>query len=126
MVIMRIRGFTLIEVLVTLAIVAMILTIAAPRYFDNVDRARDEVLREDLFVLRDAIDKFYSDKNQYPSTLDDLVTEKYLRAIPIDPFTKSRATWQLVPSEDPSLGVVADVHSGAEDRGRDGTFVKEW
>ena len=123
---MKHRGFTLIEVLVTLAIVAMILTIAAPRYFGNVDRARDEVLREDLFVLRDAIDKFYSDKNQYPGTLDELVTEKYLRAIPIDPFTKSRATWQLVPSEDPSQGAIADVRSGAEDRGHDGTFVKEW
>jgi len=123
---MRVRGFTLIEVLVTLAIVAMILTIAAPRYFRNVDRTREDVMRQDLFVLRDAIDKFYSDKNQYPNTLDELVTEKYLRSIPIDPFTKSRATWQLVPAEDPSQGAIADIHSGSDERGRDGTFVREW
>jgi general secretion pathway protein G len=126
MVSMRNRGFTLIEVLVTLAIVAMILTIAAPRYFGNIDRAREDVLREDLFVMRDAIDKFYSDKNRYPNTFDELVTEKYLRAIPVDPFTKRRDTWQAVPSEDSSLGPIADVHSGAAERGRDGTFVREW
>lgn len=126
MVTMRNRGFTLIEVLVTLSIVAMIMTIAAPRYFGNIDRAREDVLREDLFVLRDGIDKFYSDKNRYPNTLEELVTEKYLRSIPVDPFTKSRDTWQIVPADDPSLGAIVDVHSGTAERGRDGTFVREW
>jgi general secretion pathway protein G len=126
MVTMRTRGFTLIEVLVTMAIVALILTLAVPRYFNNIDKTREDVLREDLYVLRDAIDKFYSDKNHFPAALEDLVTEKYLRAIPVDPFTKSVATWQIVPPEDESLGIVANVHSGAQDTARDGSKVREW
>jgi general secretion pathway protein G len=123
---MRARGFTLIEVLVTMAIVAMILTLALPRYFGSLDKTREDVLREDLYVLRDAIDKFYSDKNRFPEVLDDLVTEKYLRAIPVDPYTKSPLTWQTMPPEDDSQGNVANVHSGAVDTARDGTQVKEW
>ena len=123
---MRNRGFTLIEVLVTMAIVALIMTLAVPRYFASVDKTREDVLREDLYVLRDAIDKFYSDKNHFPNELDELVTEKYLRAIPVDPFTKSAKTWQVVPAEDETLGMAANVHSGAPDKARDGTAVKEW
>lgn len=123
---MKIRGFTLIEVLVTMAIVALIMTLAVPRYFSSVDKTREDVLREDLYVMRDAIDKFYADKNHFPETLDDLVTEKYLRAIPVDPFTKSAKTWQVVPSEDPALGIVSSVHSGAPDKARDGSAVKDW
>jgi general secretion pathway protein G len=126
MVTMRNRGFTLIEVLVTLAIVALIMTLAAPRYFSSVEKTREEVLREDLYVMRDAIDKFYADKNHFPETLDELVTEKYLRAIPVDPFTKSAKTWQIVPADDPAQGLVASVTSGAPDKARDGTAVKEW
>lgn len=123
---MKVRGFTLIEVLVALAIVAMVLTLAAPRYFAHVDRTREDVLREDLFVMRDALDKFYADKNKFPDTLDQLVTDKYLRAIPVDPFTKSARTWEAVPPTDGSPGAVADVHSGAAEAARDGTKVKEW
>lgn len=123
---MHARGFTLIEVLVTMAIVAMILTLAVPRYFTSVDRAREDVLREDLYLLRDAIDKFYADKNHYPAKLDDLVTEKYLRALPVDPYTKSARSWVPVPPEEPSMGMIADVRSGAPNKSRDGTWFKDW
>lgn len=123
---MRNRGFTLIELLVALAIVAMILTLAAPRYFSNIDRSKEDVLREDLYVLRDAIDKFYADRNVYPAELDDLVKEKYLRAIPVDPFTNSRRSWIVVAPEEPGQGAVANVRSGAPNTGRDGTWLKDW
>ncbi|MBC3832901.1 type II secretion system protein [Undibacterium amnicola] len=120
------RGFTLIELIVALAIVAIILTIAAPKYFGNIDKTKEAVLREDLYVLRDAIDKYYGDKNKYPDALEDLVTEKYLRSIPIDPFTLSARSWVLVPPEDTSLGVVSDVRSSAPNKARDGTWFKDW
>jgi general secretion pathway protein G len=123
---MRARGFTMIELLVTMAIVAMILTLAVPRYFGNVDKTKEDVLREDLYVLRDAIDKFYADKNKYPETLDDLVTEKYLRAIPVDPFTQSAHSWVPAASADPAITGVADVHTGAPNTARDGTWLKNW
>jgi general secretion pathway protein G len=122
----RAGGFTMIELLVTLAIVAMILTLAVPRYFGNVDRTKEDVLREDLFVLRDAIDKYYADKNVYPKELKDLVTEKYLRGIPVDPFTQSANSWVVVPAADPTTGVVSNVHSAAPNTGRDGTWLKDW
>ena len=83
-------------------------------------------MREDLYVLRDAIDKYYGDKNKYPDALEDLVTEKYLRSIPIDPFTLSARSWVLVPPEDTSLGVVSDVRSSAPNKARDGTWFKDW
>ncbi|GGC87209.1 type II secretion system protein [Undibacterium terreum] len=120
------RGFTMIELLVALAIVATILSLAAPRYFNNIDKTKESVLREDLYILRDAIDKFYSDKNKYPNLLDDLVTEKYLRNIPVDPFTQSSHSWVVVPPTDPTLGAVFDVHSSAPNKARDGTWYKDW
>lgn len=123
---MRSRGFTLIEVLVAMAIVALILTLVVPKYFGSVDRVREEVLREDLFVMRDAIDKFYADRQRYPAELQELVTEKYLRALPVDPFTKSSGTWVVLPPEGEAEGGVANVQSGAADLGRDGTAVKGW
>jgi len=120
------RGFTLIEILVSLAIVATILTLAAPRYFSNVDKTKEVVLREDLYILRDAIDKYYADQNKYPSALDDLVTQKYLRAIPIDPYTQSSHSWVVMPPTDTSLGAVYDVHSSAPNTARNGTWFKDW
>lgn len=123
---MRANGFTMIELLVTLAIVAMILTLAVPRYFGNVDRTKEDVLREDLFIMRDAIDKYYADKNHYPNELKDLVTEKYLRGIPVDPFTQSSNSWVVDPAPDPTLGVVTNVHSAAPNTARDGTWLKDW
>ncbi|MGG7607182.1 type II secretion system protein [Massilia sp. BKSP1R2A-1] len=123
---MRSRGFTMIELLVTLAILGFLVAVAAPRYFGNMDRAKEDVLREDLYVMRDAIDKFYADRGHYPDALDDLVKEHYLRKIPIDPFTQSARSWVPVPPADPSLGAVADVRSGAPNTGRDGTWLKDW
>jgi general secretion pathway protein G len=106
-------GFTLIELLVALAIVATILTLAAPRYFSNVDRAKEVVLREDLYVLRDAIDKYYSDRGKYPDKLEDLVKRKYLRSVPVDPMTQSSNSWVLIAPEDQTLGAIQDVKSAA-------------
>jgi len=123
---MRRNGFTMIELLVTLAILGFLVALAAPRYFGNLDRARENVLREDLYVLRDAIDKFYSDRSRYPDALDDLVRERYLRKIPVDPLTQSAHSWVTLPPSDPSLGAVADVRSGAPGTARDGTWLKDW
>lgn len=120
------HGFTLIELLVALAIVALITSIAAPRYFGHLDRAKEDVLKEDLYILRDAIGKFYSDRNRYPDSLHELVQERYLRKLPDDPFTQSPDSWVIVPSEDPAMGVVADVHSGAPNKARDGTWLRDW
>lgn len=115
------RGFTLIELLVVMAIIATLLTIALPRYFASVERAKEAALRTDLREMRDALDKFYSDTGKYPATLEQLVTAKYLRAIPRDPITESSATWITVPPDDPAKGGVYDVRSGAPGRARDGT-----
>lgn len=123
---MRARGFTLIELLVVLAIIATLLTLASPRYFAHVDKAREEVLREDLYLMRDAIDKFYMDRGNYPATLDELVTHKYLRAIPVDPFTNSRKTWIVEAPQDGSPGAVFNVRAPTAQKGRDGTAIKDW
>lgn len=119
-------GFTMIELMVTLAILGLLVALAAPRYFGNIDKAKEDVLREDLYLMRDAIDKFYSDRSRYPATLDELVTERYLRKVPLDPFTQSTKSWVPVPAADPSQGIVADVRSGAPNTARDGTWLKDW
>lgn len=123
---MKNRGFTMIELLVTITILALLVSIAAPKYFGNMDRAKEDVLKEDLYLMRDAIDKFLSDRGHYPATLDELVTERYLRKVPIDPFTQSARSWVPVAPQDPTLGVVADVRSGAPNKGKDGTWLKDW
>lgn len=109
----RDAGFTLIEILVVMAIVATLLTIAVPRYFGQTERAKEAVLRQDLAVMRDAIDKYYGDVGAYPENLDALVSRKYLRRIPPDPITGSANTWLTVPPEDPAQGAVFDVKSGS-------------
>jgi len=116
----------MIELLVALAIVSLIVSLAAPRYFGNIDRAKEDVLREDLYVMRNAIDHYYSDKNVYPNALVDLVTEKYLRKLPVDPFTNSSNSWIPVPPVDPNVAGIADVRSGAPNTGRDGTWLRDW
>ncbi|EJL90072.1 prepilin-type N-terminal cleavage/methylation domain-containing protein [Herbaspirillum sp. CF444] len=120
------RGFTLIELLVVMAIIATLLTFAAPRYIGNVDKAREAVLRENLASVRDVLDKFYGDTGKYPQSLDDLVTHKYLRKIPLDPVTESNKTWVVVAPENPDLGGVFDIHSGSSARAKDGTLYREW
>lgn len=116
----------MIELLVTLAILGLLVSLAVPRYFGNIDKAKEDVLSEDLYLMRDAIDKFYSDRNRYPDKLDDLVTELYLRKIPADPFTQSSRSWVAVAPADPNSGAVADVRSGAPGKSRNGTLLKDW
>lgn len=122
----RVKGFTLIELLVVLAIIATLLSFAAPRYSGSVDKAKESVLRENLASLRTALDKCHGDTGQYPATLNDLVTKRYLRRIPVDPVTDSATTWIIVAPPDPEKGGVADVRSGAPGKARDGSFYKDW
>ena len=105
-------GFTLIELLVVMAIIATLLSIVAPRYFSSLDKAKEAVLRQDLGIMRNAIDQFYSDFGKYPIDLMELVDKRYLRNIPVDPFTESNKTWIEVPPKNPIETGVYDVHSG--------------
>jgi len=122
----RERAFTLIELLVVMLIIGSLLTIAVPRYFRSLEHSKEIVLSQDLATLRDAIDKFFSDRGQYPETLAALATEHYIRAVPVDPMTKSAESWVGVPSEDPDLAGIIDVHSGAEKPGSNGVAYNEW
>lgn len=117
---MRRAGFTLIELLVALAILALLLSLVVPRYFGSLGRAEEAVLKENLALLRDALDKHFADTGKYPATLDELVAKKYLRALPADPVTNTAATWIVVPPADPQQGGVYDVKSGAKGTARDG------
>ncbi len=122
----RATGFTLIELLVVMVIIAILVSIAAPRYFNSVEKSKETVLRQDLSVMRDAIDKYYSDNDKYPDSLEDLVTKKYLRKLPVDPITDNATTWIVVPPSDLDKGGVFDLHSGAPGNGRDGTPYSSW
>lgn len=116
----QVRGFTLIELLVVMAIIALLLTIALPRYFNSVDRAADVTLQENLKVIRLTLDQFYADKGRYPDSLEELVDEKYLRSVPVDPVTESSTTWILESSDEEGVSGIADVRSGAEGVTKDG------
>jgi general secretion pathway protein G len=109
----RRAGFTLVELMVVLAIVALLLSIVAPHYAGRVTRAEETVLRENLALMRDALDQHYADAGRYPERLEELVARRYLRALPVDPLTQSSATWVVVPPAQPEKGGVYDVHSGA-------------
>lgn len=123
----RRRGFTLIELMVVMAIIAVLLTIAAPRYFSHLERAREATLRQTLAVVRDAIDKFHGDTSAYPDSLDELATRRYLRAVPVDPITDSSETWLLIPPPAANgTGRVWDVRSGAEGSALDGSAYGDW
>jgi len=119
-------GFTLIELLVALAVIALLLSIVAPRYFGSVSKTEETVLRENLHLMRDALDKYYSDSGRYPDALGDLVAKRYLRNIPDDPITQSSATWVALPPADPQKGAIFDVKSGAKGAGRDGKPYEQW
>jgi general secretion pathway protein G len=123
---LRCPGFTLVELLVVIAIVGTLLTIAVPRYFASVERSKEAVLKENLAVMRDAVQKYYGDKGKYPERLEELAAAKYLRRIPVDPMTSSSETWVTVPPKDSEKGGVYDVQSGASGKGLDGTAYAEW
>jgi general secretion pathway protein G len=123
---MRQRGFTLIELMVVMVIIATLLTIAVPRYYSSLDRSKEAVLKENLYQLRDAIGKYQADRGKYPETLDLLATDKYLRKVPVDPITESATTWVTLPPADPEKGGVFDVKSGAPGKAMDGTEFASW
>jgi general secretion pathway protein G len=119
-------GFTLIELLVVMSIIAVLLTIAVPRYFKTLERSRETVLRQDLSVMREAIDKHFGDYGQYPDSLAALVERRYIRAVPIEPIAKSAEAWTPVVSEDADHPGIRDVHSASEGNGLDGSPFKTW
>lgn len=119
-------GFTLIELMVVLAIIALLLSIVAPHYAGRLTRAEETVLRENLALMRDALDQHYADAGRYPERLEDLVAKRYLRAIPEDPVTQRADTWVAVPPADPEKGGVYDVRSGAPGVGPEGRPYAEW
>ncbi len=111
---MKKNGFTLVELMVVLTVIALLLSVVVPDYVGRLKRAEEAVLQENLSVMRDALDKHYADAGRYPADLDDLVTKRYLRSIPQDPFTRSNASWVVVPPADSKKGGVFDVHSAAK------------
>lgn len=119
-------AFTLIELLVVFAIIATLLSLVAPRYFKSIDHAKEVALRENLVTLRDALDKYYDDTGRYPNALDDLVSAKYLRSIPVDPVTDSQSSWIILPPQDVKKGAVFDVKSGATGTASSGVPYSEF
>lgn len=120
------QGFTLIELLVVLAIISTLLTLAVPRYFSSLQKSKEVVMKENLWIMRDALDKYYGDVGKYPDQLEDLAAKRYLRAIPIDPLTETSTTWLVIPPDDPEKGGVYDVKSGAEGTATGGSPYSDW
>jgi general secretion pathway protein G len=124
-------GFTLMEIMIVMALIVTLAGVGLSLYGNSVTRAKEATLKEDLFRMRDAIDQYYADKNKYPSSLDDLVTDGYLREIPVDPITQSKDTWQAVNAE-PNVNDataqpgVYDVKSGSDQTALDGTRYADW
>lgn len=127
------KGFTLIEMIIVFTLIGILVGLGLPQYKYATKKARESVLKENLFQMRKLIDQYYSDKGKYPASLQTLVDEKYIRSIPVDPMTGSSETWKEVretPAEDEltpgmELGIV-DVHSGSEEKGIDGTPYSSW
>ena len=127
----RCRGFTLIEIMIVIMIMIILMGIAVPLYQQSIIRARESVLREDLYTLRNAIDQYTLDKQRAPQTLQDLVQAGYIKLLPRDPFTGSSDTWTTemedsLRSLDQNQPGIADVHSGSDRTGSDGTAYNTW
>ena len=114
------QGFTLVELLVVLAIVALLLTLALPRYFGALEKSKEQVLQENLRVVRMTIDRFRADRGHWPKTLEELVELHYLKSVPIDPMTESPSAWVLVAPQNAEETGVADIRSGAQGTTKDG------
>ena len=124
-------GFTLIELMIVMAIIGILAVIAIPSYVSAVRQAREAVLKEDLHVMRNAIDSYTADKEKAPQSLDDLVQDGYIKIIPEDPMTHSRDTWvpdtsDALSSVDETDSGITDVHSGSQDTGSDGQAYSAW
>lgn len=122
----RRRGFTLIEMLVVMAILATLLAVAAPRYFLSLDRSKEVALRANLRLLRETIDKYEADTGSLPGSLEVLVNRRYLRAVPVDPMTDSATSWVIVGHPDGQTQGVYDIRSGSGAVAIDGTAVASW
>ena len=120
------RGFTLVELMVVMAIIALLLSLALPRYFKHLELSRETILKQDLAVMRDAIDKYHGDTGRYPDSLDALVSAHYLRSLPVDPITERPDTWQIVAPSDDAAGDMYDIRSGAPGTAHDGSTYADW
>ncbi|MBL8480928.1 MAG: prepilin-type N-terminal cleavage/methylation domain-containing protein [Rhodocyclaceae bacterium] len=121
------RGFTLVELLVVMAIIATLLAIAAPRYLRHLEHAREAALKETLYVMRDAIDKYHGDSGRLPDSLQELVDKRYLRKLPVDPMTEQSDTWVIEPPPDAGMtGQMWNIHSGAPGTGSNGEPYANW
>lgn len=118
-------GFTLIELLLVLFLVALLASLVTPVVSNSIHRARESTLKEDLHVLRKAIDDFYADTGKYPESLDVLVAKRYIRKVPIDPITERIDSWIIVRGQGNNGGVI-DVHSGSDKQSADGTRYQDW
>ena len=124
------KGFTMIELLVVMAVIGLLLSIISPRYMNHLDKAKDAALKQNLVSVRESIDKFFADKGRYPKTLDELVKERYMRQIPVDPVTDRADTWLLVlataQNSTSTDGGIFNVRSGAPGAARDGSLYANW
>jgi general secretion pathway protein G len=125
------QGFTLIELMVVMAIISVLIAIAVPIYQKSIIRAKESVLRSNLFAIRNMIDEYTVDKQKAPDSLQDLVTDGYLREVPQDPMTGSSETWKIIMEDTPVGGSdsspgVFDVRSGSDKKSLDGTNYSDW
>ena len=124
------KGYTLLELMIVVAIVGILVTLAIPSFQQSAMKAKEAALKQNLFTMRGVLDQYYADRGDYPESLETLVEEKYLRAIPVDPLTRSSTTWNEIYEEqeegDDSPAGVYDVKSGSDGLGLNGTPYKDW